>query len=157
MNGLHQEIANPPYNLEEFLATIESRVNRAIASKEEFLHDGLPVVIHDDLLTVLEGLLKKYVNQDDSNRFLVLFHAYRDSINEIATALAWDKKESHASGAMNVEIAKAIRALWEDSARSEEGDLLLKIAMKLGVIRQNDIERIRDLVGVSESSGSDRI
>ncbi len=157
MNGVHPEVIKAPYNLEEFSAMIADRVSVAIEKKKEIsLHD-LPIVAHDDLVKVLEGLLEKYVEQDNSNGFLILFHAFRDDIERITPTLKWDETESHANSSMNIEIAKAIRALWEDGKRSKEGELLLKLAMKLGVIRQNDIERIRDLVGVSDSSGNDRI
>lgn len=151
-----------PYNPEELSSVIEQHVTSAVSGKREFSYDGLPpIVAREDLVPAVQKLLHQYVEQDDTDAFLILFHAYPDAMNTLASTLPWDAKEKQAKKRVHSNlqfgISRAIKELWEDKEKSEKGDLLLKLTMKLGIIRQDDIRRIRDLVGVPDTAGDDRL
>lgn len=148
-----------PYSLEGFTQEIEGRVRESIAQHKKLSLNGLPIVEHDDLLATLEVLLKKYVAEGNADGFIILFHTFMDACEELSRSLTWDTNESYAGTAMNVQVSRAIKELWEQNKGKDvddeksDGYLLLKLAMKLGVVRGSDISRIKDLVGVDTSRG----
>jgi|GEM_PF-6718989 len=139
----------------EIQSGIESAIQTSIDANKPFARDQIPTVTNYELVPVLETLLKKFAQKDDADRFLILFHAFKKELD--TEKLKWGTEilgSGHAT--MNVGISRAIKELWDDK-KINDGDLLMKVALKVGVLKPDDIARIRDMVGVSESTGRDRL
>ncbi|MBI4600307.1 hypothetical protein HY732_05325 [Candidatus Uhrbacteria bacterium] len=146
----------PLITVGEIRQAIEERIQAAISRQEQFSMAGFPEVADTILIPALKALLQEYVSMNDTDRFLMLFHTFKYLLD--SSALTWepqDKKKKTLS--INLGIKQAIKELWEDKGLNPDGDALLRVAMKLNIVEQNEVRGIQDMVGVSESSVRDRM
>ncbi len=143
---------SPRPSREHIVSIIKDHIQQTIDTDRPFSSEGFPVLSHDELVPALQVLLEEYVQQGDVDRFLILFHAFKHELD--TPQLSW--VGGKADSAMRIGVSRAIKELHEDGLTAD-GELLLKVALKAGAIEQDDIARIQGMIGVSDSTGRDRL